>query len=87
MKSFMIVAFTLLLSGCSEIQSQDIPMNTVERANELCSSMDGVKKLRVITLCKPQGKLCTNSMITQVSVVCNKHDAKVSAEIEWELVR
>jgi starvation-inducible outer membrane lipoprotein len=86
MKSFMILAFTLLLSGCSE-HPQAIPMNTVERANELCSSMDGVKRLRVITWCNPQGKVCNNSMTTQVSVVCNKHDAKVSAEIEWELVR
>jgi hypothetical protein len=86
MKSFMILAFTLLISGCSE-QSEDIPMNTVERANELCSSMGGVKRLTVATWCNSQGKFCTNSMTTQVSVVCNKHDAKVSAEIEWELVR
>ena len=82
MKSFMILAFTLLLSACTS--AEYIPLNTIERANEMCSTLDGVKNLKVSTQCAMVGKFCTDDMITEVSVVCSRYDTHITTEIKWK---
>lgn len=84
MKYFTVLLLTLILAGCNEDHPELIPLNTVDRAKELCQTMDGVKALRVDTYCVRNGKFCSDALITKVDVTCNKHEAKVSILIEWE---
>lgn len=84
MKYILLFLAMFLLSGCGEDAPEPIPMNTIDKANELCQSMDGVKSLRVNTDCIRNGKFCSNTLITKVEAVCNRFDAKVSIDIEWE---
>lgn len=86
MKYIVIIIFALFLAGCDEDRPEPIPLNTVDRAKELCDSMDGIKKLTVETSCVMNGKVCSNTLVTTINAVCNKHNAKISTEIEWEVV-
>jgi hypothetical protein len=86
MKHIITIIFVLFLAGCDADRPESIPLNTVDRAKELCASMDGIKKLKVETDCIRNGKVCSNTLITTINVVCNKHNAKISTEIEWEVV-
>ena len=86
MKYIITIVSVLFLAGCDADRPESIPLNTVDRAKELCASMDGVKHLAVNTDCVRSGKVCSNTLVTTISVVCNKHNAKISTEIEWEVV-
>jgi hypothetical protein len=81
MKTIITLLFTLFLVGCEDFVS--IPLNTIERANEMCSTLDGVKQLKVYTYCVTSGKFCTNDMVTEVSVVCYKYDTNITTDIKW----
>ncbi len=85
MKTIATLLFTLLLVGCQDFVS--IPPNTIERATEMCSTLDGVKQLKVYTYCvKYTGKFCTNDRVTEVSVVCYKYDTNITTDIKWSRV-
>lgn len=83
MKYFTTILIALTLAGCNGDHPELIPLNTVDKAKELCQTMDGVKALRVDTYCVRNGKSCSDALITKVDVTCNKHDAKVLILIEW----
>ena len=85
MKNLIIISM-LMLVGCGDYTpALQVPLNVIDKANEVCQSMDGVKSLRVENSCVSSGKYCSNTLITTATVTCNKFDAKVSVDIEWEI--
>lgn len=77
----LVLLTALLLVGCDE--AVQVPMDVVEKANELCVSMDGVKNLRLTSGYK-NSKMYNDVMLTRIYVTCNRHNAKMSRIIEWE---
>lgn len=77
-----LIPALFLVVGCSDVVY--LPLDVTEQANQLCTSMDGVKELSAITTCVYSGKYCSNTNQTTIYVTCNKYDARVSKVIEWE---
>lgn len=86
MSKLIIITILVLLGGCSDSNyTQPVPLSIIDKSNELCQSMDGVKSLRISNDCVRNGKFCSNTLITTAKVTCNKFDARVSIDIEWEV--
>jgi uncharacterized lipoprotein YajG len=83
MRVLVLAVSVFLLAGCARV-SFHIPMDTVDKANELCASMDGVKNMSVITYRKTP-KVNYNVLTTEIKVVCNRHSAEVSRTWDWEI--
>jgi hypothetical protein len=80
LKSFAWL-FVLTLAGCDTYEQ--VPMNVTEKANELCSTMGGVKQLYVKSW-SDNPKVSSSPMNTKLLVTCRKHNAEVSSTFQWE---
>jgi hypothetical protein len=67
--------------------NQQIPLNATEVANEMCQNLDGVKSLKLRTDCVKSGKACTDVLVSNLAIVCNRHDAEISTSIRWQVAR
>ena len=86
MPKLIMITLLLLIGGCTDSKyAEPVPLNIIDKSNELCQSMDGVKSLRISNDCVRSGKFCSNTLVTTAKVTCNKFDARVSIDIEWEV--
>ena len=82
---YLIIFALLILAGCGGAGFLPIPTGTFDKANEVCQGLDGVKAINVRTECIREGKVCSNTVISTVKVTCNKFDAVIFVDIQWEL--
>lgn len=75
--------FALALTGCDTNTYEEVPTNVTEKANELCSTMDGVKQLYVKSW-SDNPRVSSSPMNTKLLVICRKHNAEVSSTFQWD---
>lgn len=64
MNKLIIITILLFLSGCTDNPPEHVPLNIIDKSNEVCQSLDGVKSLRISSDCVTKGKICSNVVIT-----------------------
>lgn len=85
----IVIAFVIVVVGflIGTDSNEQIPLNATEVANEMCQNLDGVKSLKLRTDCVKSGKACTAVLVSNLTIVCNRHNAEISTSIRWQVAR